>query len=152
MHSSIRCGLLGLALTATPVPASIWTDAIVGDWRGTSICVDRVHFPACNDEQVIYEARLTHAAPDTVTIGAYKLVNGEPAFMGDYALTLQADSTWASDFRYARAHLLLKLRVNGDSLSGMLKDLTSGYVVRDIKALRIPADTTASRGEPAGSH
>jgi len=49
---------------------------LVGTWRGTSICADREHWPACNDEQVIYEARLKHRAPDTVTVSADKVVNG----------------------------------------------------------------------------
>jgi len=57
---------------------------IVGSWRGTSLCVDKEHFPACRDEQVIYDARPKGSARDTVTIRADKIVNGGREFMAEF--------------------------------------------------------------------
>jgi hypothetical protein len=104
----------------------------VGSWRGTSICVDREHYPACKDEQVIYEARVSHTSPDTVTIRADKVVDGNREFMGEYAFTLQEGGSWTSEAQTSRYHLLLRLQLAGDRLTGTLTDLASGHRVRDI--------------------
>ena len=57
---------------------------ILGSWRGTSTCVDKVHYPSCKDEQVIYDVRRKGSAPDTVTLRADKLVNGVSEFMAEF--------------------------------------------------------------------
>jgi hypothetical protein len=133
MHTLLRTGLVSsLLLAAGPAPARGQAGSIAGDWLGASICVDRQHFPACKDEQVIYEARVTHTLPDTVVIRADKVVDGQREFMGEYPVTLQEDGSWASEVRTARFHLLLRLQMAGDRMSGTLTDLTSGYRVRDI--------------------
>jgi hypothetical protein len=132
MHSAFRVGLAGLVLMVGSVPARGQTSAIVGSWRGTSICVDREHYPACKDEQVIYEARVSHTSPDTVTIRADKVVDGNREFMGEYAFTLQEGGSWTSEAQTSRYHLLLRLQLAGDRLTGTLTDLASGHRVRDI--------------------
>ena len=114
------------------VTAAAQTGVIVGTWRGTSTCVDREHFPACKDERVIYETRLVHSSPDTVILRADKLVDGSREFMGEYALTPQPDSSWAAPFRTPRVHLLLRLQVRGDHMTGTLTDVPTGHRVRDI--------------------
>ena len=43
-------GPIGQAAAKTPGPAEL-----IGTWRGTSTCTDRVAAPACNDETVVYE-------------------------------------------------------------------------------------------------
>jgi hypothetical protein len=136
MHSAIRAGFAGLMLVAGSVPARGQTPAIVGTWRGTSICADREHYPACNDEQVIYEARVSPTSPDTVIIRADKLVGGNRESMGEYAFTLQEDGSWTSEVRTPGLHLLIRLHLAGERLTGTLTDLASGYRVRDIAAAR----------------
>jgi hypothetical protein len=118
------------------VPAAAQTHEIVGSWSGTSTCVDREHYPACRDEQVVYEARLSHASPDTVTIRADKLVGGNREFMGEYACVPRDDGSWASMVRTPRYHIRLLLQMAGDHLTGTLTDLDSGRRVRDIALQR----------------
>ena len=48
--------------------------SILGTWRGTSTCVDKVAFPACHDEVVIYEIRSHLTAADSVIVRADKVV------------------------------------------------------------------------------
>ena len=132
MHPAFRAGLTGLALAIGSVPASGQSRSIVGSWRGTSICIDREHDPACKDEQVVYEARVSHTAPDTLTISADKFVNGNREAMREYACIPQDDGSRVSEVRTPRYHLLLILQVAGDRLTGTLTDLDSGIRVRDI--------------------
>lgn len=131
-RTMFRTALAGFLLALTAAPVMGQTGSIVGEWHGTSICVDRQHFPACKDEQVVYEARVSATSPDTVVVRADKVVNGERDFMGEYPVALQEDGSWASEMKTARFHLLLKLQVAGDRMTGTLTDLGVGYRVRDI--------------------
>lgn len=92
--------------------------SLPGTWRGTSTCVDVEHFPSCRDEQVIYEARLTHTSPDTVAIRADRLVDGRRQFMGELFFTPQVDSSWVADVRTPRTHFTVTLRRAGRRLTG----------------------------------
>ena len=115
-----------------PVPTVARTPELVGTWRGTSTCVDLEHFPACKDEEVIYEARQTHSSPDTVAIRADKLVDGARAFMGELHFTPQGDSTWVSEVQTPQAHFTVTLRRVGDRLTGVMTDIASGRRTREI--------------------
>jgi hypothetical protein len=132
MYSSFRMTLASLALALGPACVAAQTRSIVGTWRGTSTCVDKEHFPGCNDEQVVYEIRLTHSAPDTVTVRADKIVNGVRQFMGDLSFTPQDDSAWTTDFRTPRVHFLMRLHPVGDRMTGTMTDAASGRRIRDI--------------------
>jgi hypothetical protein len=137
MRSAIRAGLAGIMLMAASVSAPAQTAALVGTWRGTSTCVDQEHFPACSNEHVIYEARLTHSSPDTVTIRADKVVAGTRDFMGELLFTPQSDSSWIADVRTPRFHFTVTLRREGDRLTGAMTDLPSGRRIRDITLDRV---------------
>jgi hypothetical protein len=132
MHPAPRAGLVALVLMIASVPARGQTRGIVGTWGGTSICADREHYPACKDEQVVYDAQVSHTSPDTVSIRADKIVDGTREFMGEYACTLQGDSAWACEVRTPRYHLRLTLKQAGDRVTGTLTDLDSAYRIRDI--------------------
>jgi hypothetical protein len=56
--------------------AEIGAPQLIGTWRGTSTCSDRVAAPACNDDAVVYEFS-AGPQPGTVTWKADKVVNGE---------------------------------------------------------------------------
>jgi len=132
MHSWIGAGIVSIVLVAGPVSVAAQTGAIVGTWRGTSTCVDREHFPACKDEQVIYDARLTHSAPDTVAVRADKIVNGAREFMAELFFTPQADSSWLADVQTPRSRFLVRLRPAGERMTGVMTEGGSGLRVRDI--------------------
>lgn len=136
MRPVLRTGFVAVLLALGPAPVLGQDSSIAGDWLGTSICVNRQYFPACKDEQVVYEARVISTSPDAVEIRAYKFVDGQREPMGEYSVTPQEDGSWASEVRTDRFHLLLKLQVAGDHMTGTLTDLAVGQRVRDIKLER----------------
>ena len=108
-------------------------DEIVGTWRGTSACVDRQAAPACTDEEVIYEIVARPGQPDSVTVGADKVVDGKRVRMGSLDFTHEATSrSWTSELETPRTHALWRLSVSGTTLSGTLTLLPSKAVVRRV--------------------
>jgi len=128
--------LLLLATVAFAAPSQ--TPDLVGSWRGTSICVDKEHFPACNDEQVIYDATAIPGARDSVTLRADKIVNGARDFMGEFTFGRHADSTWIGEWHGPRTSVRITLRVTGTHLNGTLVDGASGRTVRRLTLERVP--------------
>src|SRR5437763_6306516 len=76
--------VLGFGFTAHAQPVS----SLVGDWSGESICVGEIG--ACHDEQVVYHISVDAADATKVKIGADKIVDGKPDFMGDIFLKYDA--------------------------------------------------------------
>src|SRR6187549_3400698 len=93
------------------------TAEIVGTWRGTSRCVDRVAAPACNDEQVIYEISATPGRESAVTVNADKVVDGKRVPMGalDFARDPK-DGSWTSEFETPRVHAIWRLVVKDTAM------------------------------------
>ena len=112
------------------------TDEIVGTWRGTSTCVDRVAAPACNDEQVVYEVAASPDAPERVTIKGDRIVDGKRVFMGDLEYTPAKDGSWTAEFQSPRVHSQWRLVVSGDSMTGTAILLPSKAVVRRLALQR----------------
>ena len=56
---------------------------VLGVWRGTSLCVRPDAGPACHDETTVYRFAPIPEKPELVRLSAYKVVDGEEAFMGD---------------------------------------------------------------------
>ena len=129
--------LASLVLPLNWVPTYAQEVDIVGSWRGTSICVDRAHFPACNDEQVIYDVRQKGNGRDTVTVRADKVVNGVREFMAEFDFG-RADSTWVAGIQNPRGRIRIVLRVRAGHMTGVLTDEPSGRRVRDLALERVP--------------
>jgi len=110
---------------------------IVGSWRGTSRCVDRTHFPACKDEQVIYEVTKNSSAQTVVTVRADKVVNGVREPMGQFDFRRRPDSSWVAEPQNLRVRIQIVLQVRGARMTGNLTDLASGRRVRAIALERI---------------
>lgn len=111
---------------------------IVGTWQGTSTCVDKVAFPACHDEVVIYEVRLTAQSPDSVTVRADKVVNGAREFMGELVFGRGPDGEWSSEFNAPHVRDRWTLRVDGTRISGALIEVSTGRQVRAVALQRRP--------------
>jgi hypothetical protein len=94
--------------------------------------VDRAHFPACHDEQVIYDVRARASTSDTVTLKADKVVNGVRESMGDLEFHSAPDSSWIAEFQTPRLHSRWVLRVVGAHMTGTLTDVTSGLRIRNV--------------------
>ena len=137
----LRTTLARLAILLLPLgwmsPQAQVVD-IVGSWHGTSTCVDKVHSPACKDEQVIYDVRRKGSAPDTVTLRADKVVNGVREFMVESDYSRAPDSTWVATYENPRIRLRIVLRVRGSQMTGVVTEEPSERRVREIAVARVP--------------
>jgi hypothetical protein len=109
--------------------------SIVGSWHGTSTCVDKVKFPACHDEEVIYD--VTAVATDTVRLRADKVVNGKREFMNESQFVRAADGSWVAELETPRYHLRLILQVDGDDMKGRLMMLPDQVLGRRMSLRRV---------------
>jgi hypothetical protein len=139
-HERRRLPALGLCMAlfaavgaAAPPPVA----GILGEWRGASTCVKSPEFPSCRDEVVVYEIRKSSAGADTVTLAAYKIVDGDKQPMGDLDFSFdEKQGAWTSEFQTARYHALWTFFVKGDAITGTLVDLPSKHLVRNVAVRR----------------
>ena len=112
--------------------------AILGVWRGTSVCANREATPACKDEEVVYEFReTTPPASGKVTLKADKVVKGEVLPMGvlDFMWDPNA-SVWSCEIQ-TRYHGLWSFAPPKDGeLFGTLVLLPERTVVRKVAVRR----------------
>jgi hypothetical protein len=126
---AVPCG----ALSAPPdhAPAEL-----IGTWRGTSVCTDRVAAPACNDEVIVYDFS-AGAKADTVHWKADKIVDGKREPMGESDLVYDRDEAcWKTEFKSARAHVVWCLIPKDAQLNGSAWLLPGKQVVRKVDAQR----------------
>jgi hypothetical protein len=125
----LGCALMGLLCSSRAFGQ--WS-VVFHTWYGTSKCTDRQHYPACTDEQVVYEIRAVHGKTDTISAIAEKIVKQKREFVADYRLVHVADSTWSTEIRAVRFHGRLTLRYSAQRFAGELIDLESNRRVRAI--------------------
>lgn len=105
---------------------------LIGLWRGTSTCTDRVAAPSCHDEQVVYEFT-AGKKPGTVHWIADKLVNGQRENMGELDLTYErTEHDWKAEFSSPRVNMVWRLAVDGTHLSGTGRQLPGNVIVRKL--------------------
>jgi len=122
--------LAGAAVEGAPS-----SDAFLGEWDGTSSCVDKVKYPACKDEIVIYHVAPSSEGDSRVTLTADKVVAGKVATMG--ALDFRFDSSlkaWTSQIKTSGVDALWSFQVTGSDLSGTLVELPSNTLIRRVTA------------------
>lgn len=132
-----------LLLAPAPAPAASTrpagpASAILGVWRGKSICTDRKVAPACKDESVVYTVvPVTPPSPQKVLLKASKIVAGKAEPMGDLEFTWEPKKgIWQSEFKNARVHAMWNLRVDGSDMAGTLVDIPSKSIVREVQVHR----------------
>ena len=124
--------LLGSALilqSNAPPPSQL-----LGTWRGTSTCTDRVAAPACNDEVVVYEFT-NGVKPGTVHWVADKVVSGKREPMGEMDLAYdEAEKCWKAEFSSPRVKSVWRLSVDGNKMTGSARLLPGNETIRKIDA------------------
>src|SRR6478672_10333636 len=86
---------------------------LLGTWRGTSVCTDRVAAPACKDETVVYDFS-AGAKPETVHWKADKIVDGKRVPMGEFDLVYSRnDSCWRAELTTRRFRMVWCVVVEG---------------------------------------
>ena len=126
-----------LTLGVSTGAAQARTDSILGAWHGTSRCVDKVAFPSCTDEEIIYDVRAHATSADSITLRADKVVNGARESMGELSFGRGTDGTWVSEVRTARYQARWTITVQGGRMSGDLRDLPSNREVRVVALTRM---------------
>lgn len=135
MRIATVVSLLALAAVAVSAGTSPPRAALLGTWRGTSVCTDRVAAPACKDEVVVY--RFTPSGRDSVLLKAYKVVAGEELFMGDLVFGLDAKAgEWVADFHGPRGVSRWSLRAADTLMTGRCVLLPGGERVRRVRVVR----------------
>jgi hypothetical protein len=130
-----------LALAAWAASAPAWAlpekrepSELIGTWRGTSTCADRVAAPACRDEVVVYDFTAGEE-PGSVHWKADKVVDGQRQFMGEFDLVYDTgDRCWAAEFTTPRFRLRWCVVVDGGHLTGTGRQLPEGQTIRKIDA------------------
>jgi len=111
-------------------------DNLLGTWRGSSTCTDRVAAPACKDEVVIYDVRLSDKA-GVAKLAADKVVDKQRVPMGELEFVYdKGEGCWRSAFETPRAHGLWCLVVKGKEMTGTLRLLPAGSIVRRVQLRR----------------
>jgi hypothetical protein len=110
-------------------------EELIGLWRGTSTCTDRVAAPACQDETIVYEFK-AGTQPGTVRWAADKVVNGKRESMGEpLNLTYDnAEKCWKVEFTSPRVKIVWRLTVDGRHLTGTARLLPGNETVRKVDA------------------
>jgi hypothetical protein len=126
----------GAAQRATGIPDAT---QLIGTWRGTSTCTDRVAAPACRDETVVYDFS-AGAKPGEVHWKADKIVAGQRELMGEMDLTYDTgDACWKAEFAGPSLKSVWRLTVNGTHLTGTARLLPGNQTVRKIDARLEPS-------------
>jgi hypothetical protein len=113
------------AIAQSPKPASD-DRALVGDWRGDSICVVRPS--ACNDEKALYHFKQIGGQPNRFSLQADKIVNGQAEEMGTMECSYAPEKHAVT---CSTPRLALYLTLKGNSLDGTM-NLTDGTLWRNI--------------------
>ncbi len=98
---------------------------ISGDWEGESLCT--VANSPCHNEHVVYHISRDKDAATAYTIGADKIVNGQPDYMGDLHCTYDQPKG------YLRCEKpgVWEFTIAADKMTGTLK-LDDGTLYRKI--------------------
>ena len=134
--------LVALLMTGASA-ASAQAPAVVGSWHGTSICVDKVRFPACHDEEIIYDVEPRPGTTDSVSVRGDRVVNGAREFMGELSFARRSDGVWVADLPAGRAPDRWELSVDGHAMTGRLVSLPDGRLVRRVALQRMTTPALA---------
>lgn len=115
-------------------------DQVLGRWEGTSTCIKADWNAACHDEVVRYDFARAAGRGDTITLHAYKQVQGAWDWMGD--IDFRYDSTgrrWVGEFANSRVHIEWSYWLVGTDLRGQVVSLPDRRKARDVVAHRVAA-------------
>jgi hypothetical protein len=108
--------------------------SLLGTWRGTSTCTDRVAAPACTDEVVVYEFK-PGPKPGVIRWLADKIVDGKRQPMGELELAWDgAERCWKAEFSSPRVKTVWTLSVDAAHLTGAAHLQPGGETIRKIDA------------------
>ena len=119
-------GIAPMSVSAHAGKANADEQALVGDWRGDSICVVRPS--ACHDEKALYHVKKTGSAPNQYSIDADKIVDGKPEYMGTLECAYAPEK---HKLTCSGPNLVVNLTLEGKNLNGTM-NLHDGTLWRNI--------------------
>lgn len=126
--------LLGIAESAASDASDV--RSILGRWRGSSACTDLAATPSCRDEVVIYDVGQADKA-GVAKVVADKVVDKQRVHMGELEFQyMKSDGCWQAKLETARYRGVWCLVVEGSRMSGTLKLLPGGTIVRKVELRR----------------
>lgn len=129
-------GVLSVPASAQPAAAHS-VDELLGTWRGTSTCIDKVQAPACRDETVVYDFRRGDK-PGHAIVAADKVVNGQRLPMGELDFVWDAASAcWRADFESPSVTSRWCFTTDGAALKGTARLLPGNQIIRRVDVHRI---------------
>jgi hypothetical protein len=143
MRFRIPSAIIVLILSIGFSVAESQTASLAGDWIGESICFG--DNPSCHDEKVIYHISVDPADSTKVKIGADKIVDGKPEFMGDIFLKYDAaKQTLTGDLQSPRYRGVWEFTIKGNTIEGSLLILPDRKIGRRIRVTRKDTGQTES--------
>ncbi len=123
------------ALVATQ-PAAGDPAQLLGTWRGTSVCTDRVALPGCNDETASYVFTRGSRA-GIVHWDAGKIVDGQRQSMGEADVAFDAsDGCWKAQIaspRNPEQSAVWRVCVDGTHMTGEARAGSSIFRKLDLR-------------------
>ncbi|HYV23768.1 MAG TPA: DUF3224 domain-containing protein [Pyrinomonadaceae bacterium] len=139
--ASIALTVFTFAVFVLGESAMAQSSGLAGDWTGESICVGEIG--ACHDEQVVYHVSVDGTDATRVKIGADKIVDGRPDFMGDIFLKYDAaKNTLIGNLESPRGRGVWEFTVKGNMMWGTLSQLPEKRIVRQIRVTKNQLTTT----------
>ena len=124
--------------------------SLTGDWTGESICVGEIG--ACHDEHVVYHLSVDPADATKIKIGADKIVDGKPDFMGDILLKYDAiKNTLIGELESPRGKGIWEFTVKGNMMWGTLSLLPEKRIVRQIRVTKNETSVNAMANHATGT-
>lgn len=148
MKLCIAFVIIVLFLSVTFSVAKSQTVLLTGDWTGESLCFGKS--PSCHDEKVLYHISVDLSDSTKVKIGADKIVDGKPEFMGDIFLKYDAaKQTLTGDLQSPRYRGVWEFTVKGNVIEGGLYILPDRAMGRKI---RVQKNDTISKESSMTQH
>lgn len=124
---ALLSGAIGQSAATVPGAAQL-----IGTWRGTSTCSDRVAAPACSDEKAVYQFT-PGPKPGIVHWKADKVVNGQRETMGGEDLAYDTpEACWKVQIDGPRVKIVWRLSVNGGHMTGTARLLPGNETIRKV--------------------
>jgi len=121
-----------VALVAVAAERDDRRSPILGVWTGSSLCTDVR--PACHDEEALYRILPSDDRDNPVRISMAKVVDGKEVVMGILPFHVDFEHrTLSSEFRQGPNHGIWSFAWTGKELTGTLKLLPNGDVIRNVK-------------------
>jgi len=111
-----------LLYTLALISALAWASdhaSVVGAWEGESKCT--VPNSPCHDEHALYRFKTDDKDEASLSVDAYKIVNGSPEFMGTLTCDYHRSQSTLTCSGHTPKQDLWEFQVKGDNLTGTLK-------------------------------